>query len=82
MNECELHSHLEQCLKIIKKDIKDLEDKGYIMDKRLSAIEPTVEYDHTELISMRKLQLGTLVSALTSALGVIGALVILYLRSH
>ena len=79
MEDCPLHDHMELCLKIIKQDIKDIEKRNEQMAERISAIEPTVKHNKEVISTMRKFQLGTLVSALISAIGVISGLLFLLL---
>ena len=79
MEDCPLHDHMESCLKIIKQDIKDIEKRNEQMAERISTIEPTVKHNEEVISAMRKFQLGTLVSALISAIGVISGLLFLLL---
>ena len=74
MEDCPLHDHMENCLSIIKNDIKDIEKRDEQMAERISALEPTVKHNEQAISAMRKFQLGTLVSALISAIGVISGL--------
>jgi len=42
MEDCPLHDHMENCLSIVKADIKDIEKRDEQMAERISALEPTV----------------------------------------
>jgi len=77
---CPLHEGHEKCFATIKSDIKDLERADEDTKSRLSALEPVTKHNQQEIDSMRKLQLGTLISALISAIGVISALALLLMR--
>ena len=79
MEDCPLHDHMENCLSIVKTDIKDIEKRDEQMAERISALEPTVKHTEQVISAMRKFQLGTLVSALISAIGVISGLLFLLL---
>ena len=73
--DCEaVRNHLKDCLRIIKEDIKSIETDDRDVKSRLSAIEPIVYHNQKEIDGMRKIQLGTLVSALVSAVGIIATL--------
>ena len=83
MNDCKtcgLHDSITSCLEIIKTDIKDIERRAEDMGNRVSAIEPTIVRNERAIITMQKLQMGTLVSALISAVGVISGLAFLLYR--
>ena len=79
-NDCPLHDNIKTCLAIIKIDVKDIERKAENVGERLSAIEPTIEHHEKAILVIQKLQMGTLVSALTSAVGIISALAYLWIR--
>jgi len=73
-NRCSLHGHMEACLSIIKIDVKDIERSADKVRERIAAIEPTIEQHEKAILVIQKMQLGTLVSALISAIGVMSGL--------
>ena len=44
MEDCPLHDHMENCLSIIKNDIKDIEKRDESMAERISAFETAEQH--------------------------------------
>jgi hypothetical protein len=77
---CLLHIAHEKCFEVLKEDIKDLERIKDDFEKRISAMEPVVGYDHESIEGIRKMMLTTLVSVLCTLATLVGGIAFIVIK--